>query len=595
MPLPNPTVMQLLYRGARPSPRNKAGCIVIHKPDTEGIGLCLVTRQELCALMPHRTRGDLPTQNRGRHLSHSEDPQLQLVKALQSADCFPHPIQPVKLLQTHISYVLLTGKYAYKLKKAVDLGFLDFSTLEQRRFFCYEELRLNSRFAPELYIDVVKITGSHTDPQINGDGPIVEYAVRMHQFPSNARLDQVCQRGELSAAHIDQLADSLARFHRNAPCAAHESTHGTAATIAARVMENFAQINEHEAARQHKETLEALKSWSLIHQRALSDDMELRRREGWIRECHGDLHLANCALFQGKVVMFDALEFADDLRWIDPLSEIAFLYMDLKRHAYSRLANRFLNRYLEAANDYQALHLLRYYLVYRALVRAKIAAIATDQPFASSNSRSDALTQLQSYLDTALQYCLTPAPGPLILMHGYSGSGKSQLALQLVETLGAIRIRSDVERKRLLGLNAEACTQSEIASGAYSQSITNKTYKRMLALAYPILEAGFPVIIDATHLQRMQRKPFQRLAKVANVPFVIVDLQAPIACLQERIQTRRDQQHDASEATLAVLEHQRATAEPFETDELTHVIEVDSRDKIDLDALARQILLHQTV
>lgn len=530
------------------------------------------------------------TRNTGPPSGTNGEPLPRLLERLQDPARFAHPVESFELIETHISYVLLTGTYAYKFKKPVDLGFLDFSTLEKRRFFCHEELRLNKRLAASLYDAVVTITGSVDEPHIDGTGPVIDYAVRMRQFPPADRLDRVCERGELTATHIDQLADDLAAFHRRAPVAAHNSIHGTAATISARVEQNFEQIAQHSDVPSSEHILKALNAWVKIKQTELQDDMAIRHYEGWIRECHGDLHLANCALIDGQVVIFDALEFAEDLRWIDPLSEVAFLYMDLDQRDQKHLARRFLNRYLENSNDYQALNLLPYYLVYRAMVRAKVAAIESHQHRNDPARRNQANAQLSDYLDRAMSYSYAPEPPPLILLQGLSGSGKSWLARKLVEALGAICIRSDVERKRLLGIDPVASTRSAIGDGAYSAETTEKVYQRLFAMSYPVLDAGFPVLIDATCLRHSQRAPFQRLAQVVSSPFIILSLQAPDIILRNRIISRTKHEQDASEATLAVLDHQQKIAEPLTTEELKHAIVIDSTKNIDVEKLTRSIL-----
>ncbi|MFN2309402.1 MAG: AAA family ATPase [Gammaproteobacteria bacterium] len=516
--------------------------------------------------------------------------QTRLIAALQDPARFPHPVERFQVIETHISWVLLTGPYAYKIKKPVNLGFLDFSTLEKRRFYCHEELRLNRRLAPALYEAVVSITGQADDPRLDGTGEVIEYAVRMRQFPDDARLDQVCARGALSATHIDQIADTLAGFHRTAPRAGLESVFGTAASIGDRMLQNFEQIDANCEQAEIHARLEPLRGWTLTQVRELHDDFELRRREGWIRECHGDLHLANMALSDDRVVIFDCLEFAEDLRWIDPLSEAAFLYMDLEQRGHAPLARRFLSQYLEAANDYQALSLLRPYLAYRALVRAKVAAIAAHQHPKQTGQHGAALAALHAYLDQAEHYTQPVGKVPMIVLRGLSGAGKSRLAMRLVETLGAVRLRSDVERRRLLGLSPEQATHSGVAQDAYSPEITEKTYRRLQALAYPILDAGLPVIIDATCLRRAQRTCMRRFAELAGMPFVLLDIQAPEAVLRERIRHRSSHGHDVSEATLAVLDHQLSVEEPLGEDERREAITVDSSRDVDVAALGRAII-----
>ncbi len=516
--------------------------------------------------------------------------QARMIAALQSADHFPHPSGRFVLIETHISFVLLTGHYAYKFKKPIDLGFLNFTTLEKRRFYCHEELRLNRRLAPELYEAVVPITGTLAAPILDGSGPPIDYAVRMHQFSENDRLDHVTDRGELTAEHIDQLSTAIAAFHRNAVIASKDTLFGTPANIGDHVQQNFDQIMGNCDEPDVCERLEPLHEWSVNQLRELHEDLELRRREGWIRECHGDMHLANMALIKNRVRIFDALEFADDLRWIDPLSEVAFLYMDLEHRGHLDLARRFLSDYLEAADDYQGLSLLRYYLVYRAMVRAKVAAIEARQHIKDSAHHSDAIERMNSYIALAERYRTASVQAPMIVLHGLSGSGKSTLSRQLVEAIGAVRLRSDVERKRLLGLAPEECTASNINTGAYTPDVTEKTYQRLLALSYPIVDAGLPVIVDATSLRRAQRTPFLKLAAAAGTRCIIVDIMAPESILRDRITHRHKKERDASEATLAVLEHQLRIAEPLTVEEEQHTIHVDSSKPFDVAALADAIL-----
>ncbi len=536
----------------------------------------------------------MPAKNRKQSMDGKDldlDDQARLVASFElQPRRFPHPTRDIEHLETHISHVLLTGRYAYKFKKPVNLGFLDFTSLEQRRFYCYEELRLNRRLAPQLYDSVVSITGTPDDPHIDGTDNTIDYAVRMHQFPAGARLDEVADRGELSDAHIDQIVTTLAAFHRHAPVSEAHSLHGTPASVGDRVQQNFEQIEAHCEDADIHDRLKVLRSWSNTQLQSLHEDLELRHREGWIRECHGDLHLANMALVDGRVVVFDALEFCDDLRWIDPLCEVAFLYMDIEHRGHVELARRLLNGYLEAANDYQALGLFQYYLVYRAMVRAKVAAIEMQQQNRHPARASAARDTLLSYLSLAERYSAPRERAPLIVLHGYSGAGKTWLSAQLVETLGAIRLRSDVERKRLLGLSPDECTDSGIASGAYAPEITEKTYRRLQALAYPILEARIPVLVDATFLLQSQRAPFKRLAQIANVPFVILDLYAPDATLRARITERSKHQQDASEATLSVLLHQHEIAEPLSAEEKPYLFAVDTRKRVDTGRLANELL-----
>lgn len=508
-----------------------------------------------------------------------------LIRNLHSQRAFSTAGSDFRIVETHISYVVLTGKYAYKFKKPVDLGFLDFSTLEKRRFYCHEELRLNRRLAKDLYLDVVEIHGSPEHPVLGRDGDAIEYAVKMRQFPEENRLDHVAARGDLRTEHIDQLATDIAAFHASLPPAKPGSLCGTPARIGDRMLENFRQIETNIASRLDIPAIPKLREWTLNTINDSQEDFEIRCREGFVRECHGDMHLGNMVLIDGQVRLFDCLEFARDLRWIDILSDVAFLLMDLDYRELPGFGRRFLSRYLEATSDYQGLPVLVPYLVYRALVRAKVAAISFNQHSNDSELSAKYIDSLVEHVELAEQYTERPPQGPIILMRGLSGTGKSHLAAQLVGAVGGIQIRSDVERKRLLD-SPQPHVVAKIDAGAYAPEMTRKTYERLLALAYEIADAGFPAIVDATFLRTMQRTRFFRLARTAGLPILIVDLHASESTLITRIEARKD---DASEATLEVLQHQIHSHEPLTEEEEKFAIRVDTDKPVDIERLASRI------
>lgn len=512
---------------------------------------------------------------RERALQRALERQRALIDALCDPAAWPHPVASVRHIETHISHVLLAGETAYKIKKPVDLGFLDFSTLEARRHFCEEELRLNRRLAPGLYLDVVAITGSAHAPRVGAAGAAIEYAVRMRAFAQDALLDAMCAAGTLAPAHIDEIAARVAAFHADAPRAGAASPYGLPEAIRRPMLENFAQIGVLPAGEGERERLGRLESWSLAGHARLAPLMRRRHDEGFVRECHGDLHLGNIALFDGRVQIFDCIEFNAELRWIDIASEIAFLFMDLTARARTDYAARFLDRVLEIGGDHAGLALLRHYAVYRAMVRAKVAAIRAAQPGLDAAGREAALADFSGHLRLAGRLT-RPAPGALILTHGYSGSGKSTYAQALLEGLGAVRVRSDVERKRMLGLTAHEDTGSAVGRGAYARQATQETYARLARLADEALDAGFPVIVDAAFLKREQRDAMRALAERRAVPFFIVSVSASESTLRRRVAERRARGGDASEATAQVLDWQLRGAEPLASDELGCVIPVDS-------------------
>lgn len=498
-----------------------------------------------------------------------------LICSLQNPALYDHPAHCFEVIETHISWVILTGPYAYKIKKPLDLGFLNFSTLEKRRYYCKEELRLNRRLAPQLYIGVVAITGSPAEPALNGAGTPIEYAVKMVRFPQEAQLDHVMARGGLQPVHVDSLAQLIAGFHQRIAIAGQDTPYGSPANVYQPVEENFLHIRPHLTEPAGIEQLERLHTWSETESPRLLPFLQQRKADGFIRECHGDMHLSNMALLDDQITIFDCLEFNENLRWIDVMSEVAFLMMDLDSRSAGTLGWRFLNAYLAAGGDYQGLRLLHYYLVYRALVRAKVACIRLGQASLSEEERRTAHLQYQRYAGLAESYT-HPRATPLIITHGPSGSGKTTHTQLLLETLGAIRVRSDVERKRLFGLHPEAHTVSGIDTGLYTADTSHRTYQHLANLARTVIESGYPAIIDAAFLKRAQRDMFHDLAAHLDVPFVILNYQTPEAVLRARITQRGQDGHDASEADISVLKNQLATFEPLTPEESILALDIDS-------------------
>lgn len=515
-----------------------------------------------------------------------------LIEALLNPARYPHPVAQVRLVETHISYVLLTGQFAYKIKKAVNLGFLDFSTLAQRRFFCEEELRLNRRLAPELYLAVVAIGGPPERPRIEADTEadtaVVEYAVKMREFPQAALFDRLLAKGTLFTGQIDALADQVASFHARLPRAVDHS-HGTPAAIWAPVAQNFSQLHGNllisDDPIADRALLDALKIWSRDEYLRLHGFLLNRQHGGFVRECHGDLHLGNVAQVGGMPVIFDGIEFNPGLRWIDVMSEVAFLSMDLQERGRPDYSQRFLNRYLEATGDYAGLRVLPFYRVYRALVRAKVAHIRALQAPATEHFKH--ATRCAQYLNFAWQACL-PQRRHLLLMVGVSGSGKTWLSQAILERTGAVRLRSDIERKRLAALPADAHSASVVAGGLYAAKATRATYQRLFRLARVILEAGYPVLIDAANLKFWQRRLFRSLARSLDVPFLIVACHAPESILHRRLLARAQVGLDASEADIAVLHHQLQNSDPLSTEEQALSLSIDS-GYMPLDDILRRI------
>lgn len=496
----------------------------------------------------------------------AQDAHAALVNGLRQALASANPRSELRLIETHISSVLLAGDAAYKLKKPVNLGFLDFTTLAARKRFCELELTLNRRTAPQLYLEVVPITGSAAAPALAGAGQALDYAVKMRRFDTEESFDRLLARGALDAPLVDALADRVAVFHAAIDVAPPSSAFGTPEMILADALDNFAHIERLGAPPASAEALARLRRWTEAEGDGLRATFARRRAQGFVRECHGDLHLGNVARIDGAPVPFDCIEFNEDFRWIDVMSEIAFAVMDFVDRGAPALGWRFLNRVLESSGDYAGVAVLRFYLVYRAMVRAKVALIRARQLDPSDAQRTAAAHgDVAHHLADAAGFA-APRARALVLTGGVSASGKTTLAQSLLEELGAVRLRSDVERKRLHGLAAAARSGSALEAGLYAPQATRATYARLAALADTLLRTGFPVIVDATFLRAADRAAFLALARAADARGTLLWCDAPIDVLSERIRARTAAGGDASEATLEVLTRQLETLEPPEPD-----------------------------
>ena len=521
-----------------------------------------------------------------------------IVRALRNPTVYEHVVEDIEIIETHISYILLAGEYVYKIKKPVDLGFVDFSTLEKRKTYCQEEIRLNKRAAPNLYLEVIAITGTYNSPKLEvTNGPAqeaIEYAVKMRRFPQNQQLDRLLRRQNIPVDQIEKLATDIARFHKTAPTANTTSRFIDSETILQRAMDNFLQLAvcKYELPAITKQ-LTDLENWTKRSFTQISPLLE-QRKNGQIRECHGDMHLANLALIDNIIVPFDCLEFNERLRWIDVISDIAFLMMDLEYHGKHLLANYFLNRYLQETGDYHGLGVLLYYKVYRALVRAKVACIRLGQQ-PKQEKRKDILDELEKHIHLANKYVHSTPANAIVIMHGLSGSGKSYLARQLAGKSGAICLRSDLERKRLFGLSPTNKPKNQNTHDLYNISGSKKTYAQLLELSTQILAAGYNVIIDAAFLYGWQRDLFYRHELNAGVSIQIIDINTSYEVLESRILRRQSIGADPSDADIDVLRHQIKFSEPLSRSEKQYSINIDTTNPVDISALIKQTRLNLTV
>ena len=504
-----------------------------------------------------------------------------LIQALMDANRWPQGGGDRRRIDTHISSVVLAGDLAYKIKKPLDLGFLNFLTLEARHAACEEELRLNSRHAPQIYLAVCAINGSIDAPVIDGPGPVIDWAVCMRRFDPDAILSNLA--AQLHPELIDVLARRVAEFHAGAAICPDDQPFGTPEVALAPMQDNFEQIHAL-VSRGADPVIDRLHAWTDAQYARLRETLRRRKAQGHVRECHGDLHLGNVALIDDRPVVFDAIEFNPGFRWIDTINDVGFMSMDLHHCGREQLAYRFLDRYLQANGDYAGLGVLQFYEVYRAMVRAKIAAIREHQGLPDQERRA-VEAELATYVDLADRLSRARR-GAVVIGHGVSGSGKSYVSGQLPGPLPAVRLRSDVERKRLLGVDAQI---DATALGAYSTELTRRTYARLAELARPVVQAGYIAVVDATFLHAAQRRPFRDLAAALQVPFVILDCDAPQEVLRERILGRRREAGNVSDADLGVLEMQLRTRDRLDDDEMAVSVAVRPDRPLVVEDLRRRL------
>ena len=473
-----------------------------------------------------------------------------------------------ELVETHISWLILGRETVYKLKKPLDLGFLDFTTLEKRRLACEEELRLNRRTAPDIYQAVVPVSGSESAPRLDDDSKVIDYALRMRRFDNSKELDRLARAGTLEAQMVDALAESVAGFHEEIRDAGPPADYGTPESILTQARDNFAALADLDHNEDDLALLESLRDWTEAEYRRREADFAARREQGFVRECHGDLHLGNIYYADGRAVPFDCIEFNAELRWIDVMADIGFTVMDLINHDLPALGYRLLNEYLARTGDYGGLRVLRWYLVYRAVVRAKVAAIRAGQ---DSEHEAELGGQCSHYLQLARRLA-EPGRCALILMCGLSGTGKTTIARALAGELAAVHLRSDVERKRLHGLSL---TESSHGRGLdiYTRAASERTFERLSELASEVVACELPVIVDATFIGRVLRRRFTDLATRLDVPWLIVECTATEAQVRARLAARSG---DASEAGLQQYLDQREAFEGFTGEELKRRVTVDS-------------------
>jgi len=467
------------------------------------------------------------------------------IQSFHRAETYPYPVNDIEMIQTHASWVFLSGGFAYKFKKPVDFGFMDFSSLEKRKYYCEQELKLNRRLAPGLYLNVLPVYQHGHVYDFKAPGKIVDYCLKMLRFRQSDLLDKKLQQDKFDPQWMDQLAEDVSRFHHQTDINT-DSAFNHASLLIRHLQDNLAIAREHPLAiePEYLHTLSTFMSTELEAQQSL---LKQRQVELHIRNCHGDLHFRNITLINGRPTLFDCIEFNDAYRIIDTMNDVAFLVMDCDAYSRPDLGMRFLSRYLEFSGDYEGLALLPLYLLYRASVRGKVACILADE--LPTEQQQPQWHEARKYFELATSYT-QPAKPALFVIGGLSGSGKSSLALLGCGTQRAVIIRSDATRKRI------ASSYPELEQ--YGRDMHIHTYNAMFDAARIVLKAGFSVILDATFLHPESRSQARSLAKECGVLLHFYWLDIDPEILKNNIRHRQQSGHDISDADLDVLRHQLA-------------------------------------
>jgi uncharacterized protein len=488
-----------------------------------------------------------------------------LLQRLLDPAFYPHDVAQVRLVQTHSAYVFLTGTYAYKVKKPVNFGFLDYSTLEKREHFLKEELRLNQRLAPQIYRDVLPIQEDGDGYHLGNTGePGVEYTLRMVEFPQSQLLSNLFAEGGVTLAHMEQLGRQVADFHHQALTNSDIQQFGIPERARIPIDQNYSQSAGYVGRAQTETQLTETQSFTDNFFSTQTKLLQERVVTGKIREGHGDLHLGNICLLDNTPVVFDCIEFNEPFRFIDVLSDAGFLVMDLIARKRSDLAYRFLNTYLEWTGDWSGLPLLPVYLSYRAYVRAKVTSFLLDDPNVGVEQKEEARIGAAAYYQLAWQFT-QPAKAKLFIMQGVSGSGKSTVAKELATHIQAIHLRSDAVRKHLARLPLLDKLPPEFYTAAFSQ----RTYEQLLTLATILLKAGFSVILDAKYDTVHQRIAALTVAQQLGVPAKILACRCPETSLTDRLNQRTG---DIADADASLMAAQKEAQEEFSPAEIEKVL-----------------------
>ena len=501
----------------------------------------------------------------------------ELVKALLDPKAYPDSPRGVEFVQTQMSFVFLTDDYVYKVKKPVNLGYLDYTALEKRHFYCHQEVELNRRLCPDVYLGVVPIIKSKDSIRVEGQGKAMEYAVKMRRLPQEAMMDVLLTKNQVSSEMVSSLAEKLGEFHRKAETNANISAFGSLDAITQNTEENFTQTEKYIDNTISRERYNHIKDYTQVFIKKNTPLFHKRVAGGRIRDCHGDLHAAHIC-FSNGICIYDCIEFNDRFRYCDVASEVAFLAMDLDHYGRADLSRSFVSTYVARSQDNELLKLLNFYKCYRAYVRGKVESFKLDDPYINEAEKRRTLAIASSYFDLANSYIRSKPV--LFITTGLVGTGKSSLAQALAKRLGLVVISSDVTRKKLAGIPPAEHRFEEFDTGIYSPEFSRLTYDTMLTEAKHILGEGGSVIIDASFIKAGERQKAKKLAQEINADFFIVECTLDEESIKQRL-TQRREQGSVSDGRWEIFEPQKRQFEPVvEVSPQNHVI-IDTSQPVD--------------
>lgn len=518
-------------------------------------------------------------------MTHAFDPvgpdgHPRIVADLLRPDAYEPPADDLCLYETHSSWVVLAGPYAYKLKKPVDLGFLDFTTIERRRADCDEELRLNRRFSPEMYLGVVEVTEQDGHYRIGGESGLGEPAVWMRRLPEEGMLPAKLARGDVDMRLARRIGRTLAKLHGRAETGPDIDAYGGPSSVIANWQENFDQMGPFVGRTMSSDVNEDIRTYVDQFVRKQAPLLERRVADGHVRDGHGDLHAASICIDDGQIVLFDSLQFAPRYRCADLASEVAFLAMDLEYHGRTDLAWAFVDSYVRASGDDELLSLLDFYICYRAYVRGKVRSLRLAQTEqASGDEGGPLIAESRAYFDLAWAHAGGLPRPPMVVTMGLPASGKTTLARALAGRLGLVHLSSDMARKTMAGIEPTQRGGDAFGSGLYEPAMTRRTYAALRRDAARWLRRGRGVVVDATFGNPGERTQMQQLAHRLGTDLYVVLCNADDATLIARLERRATEQGVVSDARIELWPELRAAFTP--PDEQPSVLRVDATRNIE--------------